>query len=210
MSGFKLAAQVAVWLQSQLAYLLSQAGAEESLHLISFFINMFHQTLESSNMLSQRVQRSDCYIRSLTLYSDGADGQRFVAIFALHRATCSVAVSSATILTEHQNLSKCQIKGQLLTHSFKTHVNICVSAKLNTVKKPVTITTPLFISVHLWFYFRPTRQMITVEYCPKKLCMALTTCPIVHPPCAKSTGINIRFAETDFLDCHTSGGINKT
>lgn len=104
MSGSKLAARVATWLQSWLAYLLSQAGAEESLHLISFFINMFHQTLASSNMLSQRVQRGDCYISSLTLYSDGTDGQRFAAFFAPERAACSAAATSAGILTEHQNV----------------------------------------------------------------------------------------------------------
>lgn len=127
MSGSKLAARVAAWLQSRLAYLLSQAGAEESLHLISFFINMFHQTLASSNMLSQRVQRGDCYISSLTLYSDGADGQRFAALYAPGRPACSAAATSAGILTEHQNLGKCQIKGRLLTRSFDAHVNICVS-----------------------------------------------------------------------------------
>lgn len=60
----------------ELAYLLSQTGAEESLHLISFFINMFHQTLASSNMLSQWAHNCDCYIRSLTLYSNGTDRQR--------------------------------------------------------------------------------------------------------------------------------------
>lgn len=104
MSGSKLAARVAAWLQSRLAYLLSQAGAEESLHLISFFINMFHQTLASSNMLSQRVQRGDCYISSLTLYSDGTDGQRFAAFIAPGGAACSAAATSAGILTEHQNV----------------------------------------------------------------------------------------------------------
>ena len=41
----------------RLTYLLSQTGAEESLHLISFFINTFHQTLTSSNMLSRWVQK---------------------------------------------------------------------------------------------------------------------------------------------------------
>lgn len=128
MSGSKLAERVAVWLQLRLTYLLSQAGAEESLHLISFFINMFPQTLASSNMLSQRVQRGDCYIRSLTLYSDAADGQRFAALFAPGGAACSTAVTSAGILTEHQNLRKCQIEGRLLTRSFEAHVNICVSA----------------------------------------------------------------------------------
>lgn len=111
MSDSKLAAHVAVWLELWLTYLLLQAGAEESLHLISFFINMFHQTLASSNMLSQRVQRGDCYIRSLTLYSDGADGQRSAALFAPGGAACSTPVTSTGILTEHQNLSKCQIKG---------------------------------------------------------------------------------------------------
>lgn len=40
-----------------LAYLLSQTGAEESLHLISFFINTFHQTLTSSNMLSRWMHK---------------------------------------------------------------------------------------------------------------------------------------------------------
>lgn len=128
MSGSKLAACAAAWLQSRLAYLLSQAGAEESLHLISFFINMFHQTLASSNMLSQRVQRGDCYISSLTLYSDGSNGQRFAALFAPGGLPCSAAAASAAVLTEHQNLSKCQIKGRLLTRSFDAHVNICVSA----------------------------------------------------------------------------------
>lgn len=119
----------AAWLQPQLTYLLSQAGAEESLHLISFFINMFHQTLASSNMLSQRVRRGHRYIRSLTLYSDATDGQR-LQLSSLGpglRAPGCTATSVGT-LTERQNLSKCQTEGRLLTRSFDAHVKVCVSA----------------------------------------------------------------------------------
>lgn len=197
---------------------------------------MFHQTLASSNMLSQRVQRGDCYIRSLTLYSDGADGQRFAALFAPGGAVCSTTVTSTGILTEYRNLSKCQIKGRLLTRSFEAHANICVSATwtlwknlwlsrrlhslVNTFDATSSVPhlnvteerpTCVYLQIHdtIVALSYVSRQMRTLEYPLKKLYMALTTHPTVHPPCAKSTGINFRVAETDFLDRHASGGINK-
>lgn len=43
-------------------FALTQTEAEESLSLISFFINAFHQTTASSDMLSQWVQSSNSYI----------------------------------------------------------------------------------------------------------------------------------------------------
>lgn len=125
----------------RLTYLLPQTGAEESLHLISFFINTFHQTLPSSNMLSQWVQSSDWYTEFFTLCCNGADMQSLQFVYLLK----GYIIMLIYILRrgEESRQSSAHVQRMLSNYPDKINVIICATAAHLTALVLFSLSTHL-------------------------------------------------------------------